>query len=188
MNEVRETLSKLVSLEEEEWSVLASCLHEELLPKKSLLLKEGEICTFIAFVSTGAFRYYYLKDGIEKVTSFFFSKDFVSDYSSFLSETSSIHYIESISASVIYKLYKKDLMLLYDKYKNIEKLGRLIAENLFLSVDKRLNAFLYLSPEERYKELMNRNPNLSQQVPQYMIASYLGVEPETISRIRKRNS
>ena len=186
MKEIRNFLGRYVALREEEWLEIASCLQEQSLPKKTCILKENVVCDYVAFVLSGSFRYYFVRDGIEKVTGFFFAGDAVSDYSSFLSEKPSKHYIESISPSVIYKLYKRDLLKLYEKHRNVEKLGRLIAENLFLSLDNRLNSFLYLSPEQRYHELMERNPDLSQLVPQYMIASYLGVEPETISRIRKR--
>jgi CRP-like cAMP-binding protein len=86
----------------------------------------------------------------------------------------------------IYKINLQELKSLYDKHKNIERLGRLIAENLYLSVANRLDSFLFLTPEERYKILIERNSKLLQEVPQYMIASYLGVKPETLSRIRTR--
>ncbi len=173
-------------MNEEEWSALSDCLEMHAISKKKAILNEGEVCDFVAFISEGSFRYYHIKDGTEKVTGFFFSMNAVSDYASFLSQTPSMHFIEAISDSIVYKLYKKDLIELYERYQKIEKLGRIVAENLFLSVDRRLNSFLFLSPEERYHELVERNPQLSQQVPQYMIASYLGVEPETISRIRRR--
>lgn len=81
---------------------------------------------------------------------------------------------------------KKDLQQLYDEYKNIERVGRLIAENLFLGVTQRLDSFMHQSPEQRYMDLVNRNAEMLQRVPQYHIAAYLGVSPETLSRIRKR--
>ncbi len=80
----------------------------------------------------------------------------------------------------------QELNSLYDKHKNIERLGRLIAENLYLMVASRLDSFMFQTPEERYKSLIERNSRLLQDVPQYMIASYLGVKPETLSRIRGR--
>lgn len=88
--------------------------------------------------------------------------------------------------SVIYKINLQELQLLYDKHQNIERLGRLIAENLYLTVANRLDSFMFETPKDRYKALIDRNSRLLQDVPQYMIASYLGVKPETLSRIRAR--
>ena len=187
MEDIRAYLTQFVAMNEEEWSALSYCFRKQILSKKSYLLREGEICDFVAFIHDGAFRYYHVKEGVEKVTGFFFPQNTVSDYSSFLSQTPSRHFIEAIADSTVYKLYKRDLLELYDRFPTIERIGRLVAEGLFLSVDKRLNSFLFMSPEERYHELVSRNPQLVQQVPQYMIASYLGVEPETLSRIRRRN-
>jgi len=68
----------------------------------------------------------------------------------------------------------------------MERLGRFVAENLFLAVTKRLDSFLHGTPESRYQELLDRNSKLIQEVPQYMLASYLGIQPETLSRIRAR--
>ena len=183
---IKEGIDKIVKISDAEWQAFSECLHKEVLPKKTHILKEDERCNFIAFIEQGAFRYYHIKDGIEKVTGLFFDGDTMTDYTSFLTNQTSNHYIQAISDATIFKLYKTDLDKLYDKYKNIERLGRIMAENLSISLDRRLNSFLYLSPKERYEELITRNPQLIQQVPQYMIASYLGIEPESLSRIRKR--
>jgi hypothetical protein len=75
---------------------------------------------------------------------------------------------------------------LYDKHQTIERLGRLIAENLFLVVANRLDFFMFKTQAERYEDLVKRNSKLLSEIPQYMIASYLGMKPETLSRIRAR--
>jgi CRP-like cAMP-binding protein len=128
----------------------------------------------------------YDKDGEEKITAFNFKGNFVTNYRSFLTGQPSDHYIQALLDSVIYIINLQDLQSLYDKHKNIERLGRLIAENLYLTVANRLDSFMFQTPSERYKELIERNSRLLQEIPQYMIASYLGVKPETLSRIRKR--
>ena len=79
-------------------------------------------------------------------------------------------------------------MLLYNKYPKFDRLGRIIAENLYLSVAKRLDSSLYETAEDRYRDLLFRGSRLLQDVPQYMLASYLGISPESLSRIRKRIS
>jgi CRP/FNR family transcriptional regulator, anaerobic regulatory protein len=186
MQQLRSYFSKLIKLTDQEWADYADCLVKEHYPKKSFLLEEGGACDFIAFVEDGVFRFYHEVEGEENITAFFFSGDFVTNYRSFLTGGPSEHYIQVLQDATIYKISKKDLHDLYDKHRSIERLGRLIAENLYLMVAKRLDAFHSSSPEERYYELVNRNSKLLQEIPQYMIASYLGIKPETLSRIRAR--
>jgi CRP-like cAMP-binding protein len=186
LEKIRAYFNSLITLSDEAWSDFASCIRQEQVSKKEFLLREGEVCDFIAFIGEGMVRFYYVDKGDEKVTAFFFPGDFVSNYRSFLNRQPSDHYIEAMKDVVMYKVTKNDLHALYDKHPSIDRLGRLIAENLYLTVTKRLDSFLYSTPEERYKELQDRNSILLQQVPQYMLASYLGVKPETLSRIRSR--
>jgi CRP-like cAMP-binding protein len=186
MEGIRTYFNKFIKITDEEWNAFASIIQKQEYSKRELILSSGTTCDFIAFVGEGMFRFYYVDEGDEKVTAFFFPGDFVSNYRSFLTDQPSDHNIESMKESVIYKVKKKDLFELYDQYPAIDRLGRLVAENLYLTVAKRLDEFLYSKPEERYRNLQNRNSKLLQEVPQYMLASYLGVKPETLSRIRMR--
>jgi CRP-like cAMP-binding protein len=178
--------NKFIKLNDPEWTDFEKCIVKATISKNKEILKPGEHCNFIAFIQEGSFRFYYDKEGEVKITSFFFKGDFVSNYRSFLTGKPSDHFIEAMQDSVIYKINLQELNSLYDKHKKIERLGRLIAENLYLMVASRLDSFMFQTPEERYKALIERNSRLLQEVPQYMIASYLGVKPETLSRIRGR--
>lgn len=188
METLRLYFNKFLELNDQEWKDFESCLTKTSVSNKSHILKQGEHCKFIAFIHEGSFRFYYDKDGEEKITAFFFKGDFVSNYRSFLTNKPSEHYIEAMQDSVIYLIHLTELQSLYDKHKNIERLGRLIAENLYLIVANRLDSFMFQTPAERYNELTARNSRLLQEIPQYMIASYLGVKPETLSRIRGRKA
>jgi CRP-like cAMP-binding protein len=186
MEALRSYFNRFAPLSDEEWTAFASCIHIQSFRKREFLLQQGERCTFLAFIGEGAWRFYYEKEGVEKVTAFFFQGDFVTNYRSFLTGNASDHFIEAMSDSRVYVIAKDDLMRLYDRYQPIERLGRLIAESLYLTVAHRLDAFMHETPEERYAALVQRGSRLLQDVPQYMIASYLGVTPETLSRIRAR--
>ncbi|WP_194778352.1 Crp/Fnr family transcriptional regulator [Pararhodonellum marinum] len=186
MEQLKNYFNKLVKLTDQEWADFQACLIKETHAKKAYLLEEGQKCDFIAFIEAGTFRFYHILDGEEIVTAFFFPGDFVTNYRSFLTDNPSDHHIQALQDAIIYKIHKKDLHALYDRYQSIERLGRLIAENLYLTITKRLDSFQHTSPEERYQELINRNSKLLQEVPQYMVASYIGVKPETLSRIRAR--
>ena len=85
-------------------------------------------------------------------------------------------------------IHRDDLLMLYKTLPKVQELSRTIVENLYMEVSEKYESFFLKSPEERYLELMNSRPNFIQRVPQYMIASYLGMTPEGFSRIRKRNS
>jgi CRP-like cAMP-binding protein len=178
--------NKFIKLNDPEWADFEKYIIKAKIGKNEQILRKGEHCNFIAFIHEGSFRFYYDKDGEEKITAFNFKGDFVSNYRSFLTGNPSDHFIEAMQDAVIYKINLQELNSLYDKHKNIERLGRLIAENLYLMVASRLDSFMFHTPEERYKALIERNSRLLNEVPQYMIASYLGVKPETLSRIRAR--
>lgn len=186
MEIIRKYFDQFLPLNDREWNAFEKCLSKEEVKKKEFLLKEGQVGDFIAFVAEGSLRFYVLREGEEKVIAFFFAGSFVSNYRSFLTNLPSEYYIEVLQDTLIYRIRKNELVNLYDQFPKIERLGRLIAENLYLMVAKRLDSFLFKSPKERYEELLAQNSRLPEEVPQYMIASYLGVKPETLSRIRAR--
>ena len=186
MEALRKHFEKFIKLSDEEWLDFQKCLTKEVIQKNDFILKENEKCDFIAFINEGIFKFYKINDGVEKITSFTFSGDFVTNYRSFLTGKPSEHNIEALKDAVIYRIKLEQLQKLYDKHKTIERLGRLIAENLYLNVANRLDSFMFKSPAERYNELVKRNSKLLSEIPQYMIASYLGIKPETLSRIRAR--
>lgn len=186
METIRLYFNKFIKLNDSEWADFEKCILKTTVAKNEQILKQGEHCNFIAFIQEGSFRFYYDNEGEVKITAFFFQNDFISNYRSFLTGKPSDHFIEAMQDAVIDKINLQALNSLYDKHKTMERLGRLIAENLYLTVANRLDSFLLQNPEERYRALIERNSRLLQEVPQYMIASYLGVKPETLSRIRAR--
>jgi CRP-like cAMP-binding protein len=186
LENLRLYFDQFLKLNDTEWTDFESCLTKVGIKSKEQILQQGEHCNFIAFIQEGIFRFYFDNDGEEKITAFFFSGDFVTNYRSFLTGKPSTHFIEAMQDAVIYKINLHELQSLYDKHKNIERLGRLIAENLYLTVANRLDSFMFQSPADRYNDLFKRNSKLLQEIPQYMIASYLGIKPETLSRIRAR--
>jgi CRP/FNR family transcriptional regulator, anaerobic regulatory protein len=188
MEGLRKYFEKFIPLKDEEWSAFSYKLQKKQIAARAYLLEQGEVCTFVAFIEKGAFRFFYSRDGEERVTAFFFAGDSVSNYRSFLTGLPSEHIIESLQESTYWIIQKKDLYELFNTYPSIDRLGRFIAENLYLTVARRLDSFLFDSPEQRYDDLLRRNSRLLQDVPQFMLASYLGIKPESLSRIRKRKT
>ena len=186
MEAIKQYFETFIKLSNEEWNDFQQCLIKERISNKTFILEEGQICDYVAFIESGMFRFYHVKNGEEKITAFSFAGDFTTNYRSFLNGLPSQHFIESMQESVIFRINKSDLLELYDKHRNLERIGRLIAENLYLGVASRLDSFHFDTPKKRYEDLRNRNPKYLEQIPQYMLASYLGIKPETLSRIRAK--
>lgn len=129
---------------------------------------------------------YFVLNGVENNTYFSFENEWISSYSSFLSHTPSTIYIEAMEPTQVLALNYDDLHCLYDRFRTAERFGRLIAEYLYTCLETRAYSLLINSPEERYIDALNNNSILFERVSQRYIASYLGIAPESLSRIRKR--
>jgi CRP-like cAMP-binding protein len=185
-NQVRKFYENFISLSNEEWELLEPNLRVQKLMKGQKLHSEGEVCNDVTFVNSGLLKCYHFIDGKEYIEAFFSQNEYCADYSSFLMRQPGKLYIEALEDCELVLLDYDTVQLLYDKVKNFQKFGRLMAEFLFTQISLRNNALLFESPEQRYLKFSKNRPDLLQRVPQYMIASYLGVTPEALSRIRKR--
>jgi CRP-like cAMP-binding protein len=116
----------------------------------------------------------------------FFEDEFVADYQSFLTQQPSLVTIQALEASELLCLSHQAIQTLYEVVPAWQKMGRLIAESVYLCAQKRTASLLLDTPEARYMNLLNEHPDIFERVSQYVIASYLGVAPETLSRIKKR--
>ena len=119
---------------------------------------------------------------------FFSPNNFISNYSCFLLGNKSKFYIRALENSSITLIHKNDLFLLYKQLQKIQELSRNVVESLYIEISEKYESFFLKTAEERYLELINSEPNIIKTVPQYMIASYLGITPEGLSRIKKRIS
>lgn len=155
---------------------------------KDIFLREGQVCKELGFINRGAFRMYYLSGGKEINTHFSFENEFVVNYDSFLQETPSKYFIQAIDYAEIVTFNLKTLQDAYNQSQNWERFGRIMAEYSFKLTTKRVEGFMFMDAEQRYRQMINDSPHFLERVPLYQLASYLGIERESLSRLRKKIS
>ncbi|MCH7402889.1 Crp/Fnr family transcriptional regulator [Belliella kenyensis] len=156
------------------------------LKKKEFLLKNGAQCNFIGFVASGTIRHFHIKDGVEKTCDISFENAWVTDFQSFINNTSCVMNLQALEATKIYLIKREKLYSLYSKCHKYETFGRLMAEQVAQRATEIAMSLSSDKPEERFQNLLKRQPDLFQKVPQKYIANFLGISPESLSRIQKR--
>lgn len=146
------------------------------------------VCKYLGVVMSGVFRTYYVdeKTGEEKNMYFYSQNQVVVAYKSFISQSPCNYYTAAVTDAVIYYIHIEQLQKLYTTSHQWERLGRLIAETAFSIGNDRMESFIFQSPEERYLAMVNQHPDIFNNVPLYHLASYLGIQGPSLSRIRKR--
>jgi CRP-like cAMP-binding protein len=146
------------------------------------------VCKHLGFILEGVFRTYYIHDETaeEKNVFFFSNNQFIVSYKSFVTQTPCNYYTQSLARSSIIYIHVNHLRQLYQQSHSWERFGRLVAETAFNIAMTRAEDFMFLSPEQRYLDLIEKHPNIFNTVPLYHIASYLGIQGPSLSRIRKR--
>lgn len=173
-----------IGLNEEHLFQFGKILKRVHLQKKEFLIEVGDICSFIGFVQEGVLRTYVHNEAEEFNIDFHLPKSIVSAYKSFLTQTPTKTYIQALSDTVIYTISHSDYYSLLKNTTDWYRFGKYIADTLFIIKCKRESSLLMDSAIERYNSLLMEYPQIEQLVAQYHIASYLGIKPESLSRIK----
>lgn len=178
-------LSKYTVVTEELEKSIAESTFIVSYKKGTLLLKEGAISNECYFILKGCIRSYFLKDGEEKTIEFYTEEQAVtpSSYGKSIPSKYYLECLEDVVVSIGNPLLEKET---FHKYPQLESLSRVIAEVIMAKNQESFAEFKTSNPEERYLNMLKNRPDLIQRVSQHQIASYLGVKPESLSRIRKR--
>lgn len=184
---ILQNVARHISLTEEEKNLFTSMLEARHLKKKEVLLKQGEVCRHSTFIVDGALKGFTVgKDGSEHVINFALKDWWIADMYSLLSQQPGVLTIEAIADSEVLLLSKQDQQLLYAKVPKFERFFRILVENSLVASQQRLINNLSLTAEERYLYFMKKYPFILECAPLHSIASYLGITPEFLSKIRRR--
>ncbi|MEP1150453.1 MAG: Crp/Fnr family transcriptional regulator [Balneola sp.] len=184
---LKNTFDKILKITDEDWRDFESIIELKKLRKNEYLLRQGQICQGIFFLSQGCLRTFYINDnGKDISTSFYFKDDFLREIESMTNNTPSRKNIQALEESTVFYLDKIKLVNLYEKSPFYQKLGRLILERLTISEQKYSSILRAYSPKERYLFILNNHPEFIERIPLQHLASYLGISRESLSRIRKR--
>jgi CRP-like cAMP-binding protein len=176
-----------ITLSDEEKEICKSLFSPKKLRKRQYILQHDDICKNLALVEKGILRLYSLDEkGNEQIMQFAPEGWWISDIYSFLVKEPSIYNIDAIEDAELLLISSESLDQLYEKVPKFERYFRLLTQNNMIAMQKRLSYTLSYTAEEKYLQMLSSYPDIISRVPQHMIASYLGLSPETISRIRKK--
>ena len=180
-------LSSFLPLTQEEVALLHQWIPTRTLEKGDFLIKAGDISKSFFYNASGFVRLFYLIEGEEKTAYFYGEGTFISAYSSFIKQTPCSFFLQTTENTEVAVISVEASEALLAHSPKFEKLARIAMEEEMVSLQEIIGSLLTLSPEKRYLELLERNPEIFQRVPQMQIASFLGVKPESLSRIKKRS-
>ncbi len=183
---LKKHINQRVPLTDEEFNICTNFFVSKKLKKHQFLLNEGDVCRYVGFVNSGCLREYKIDNkGVEHILQFAIEDWWVSDLHSFLSGLPAAYNIDALQDSEVLLLEKSAREELLDNCPKMERFFRLLIEANHVAANQRISDSLGASAEERYLKFIKTYPRLFEQVPQSQIASYLGVTPQSLSRIRK---
>jgi CRP/FNR family transcriptional regulator, anaerobic regulatory protein len=180
-------IGKFMDLNEIGAAAIDKYLETHQFKKQEFILLESKVCRHLYFVEKGCLRMYFInKKGVEQITQFALDGWWISDYRSFLNKTPSDYYIQTIEESTIVSINNQNLDKLLIELPQLEKYFRIIMQKALAGAQHRSKLLYEMSKEEFYLHFSTSFPEFMLRVPQYMIASYLGLTPEYLSELRKK--
>ena len=186
---LRKHIDKRVRLTGEEFRICSGFFVPKRVKKRQFLLQEGDVCKQLAFVTAGCLREYSIDHkGEEHIIQFAVEDWWISDLNSFLTGTASTHNIDALENSEVLLLDKAARDKMLETIPKMERFFRIILENNYIATHRRINEALSATAEERYLAFLKTYPVQAEKLPQNQIASFLGITPQSLSRIRKEMS
>ncbi len=189
MNNLILHLRESITLTNDEVDIISKSFKIKTLKKKEILLFVGDVSSHMRFISKGCLRSYYVdKELREHIIQFGIENWWINDLYSYLTKSPCRQFIQALENSVILQIHRDTLNALFDQVPAIERFFRFKFEKAYVALQDRTINTMSKSSEERYSDFRSKYRDIEQRVPQYMIASYLGITPEFLSTLRKNSS
>jgi CRP-like cAMP-binding protein len=185
MNPAIAFLIENIKLDRAQQQLVVEKIQTITLKKGDYLLKEGQKCQFVAFLESGMVMYYKVSElGDEIPCDFLAEQDWVTQYQSLIMQTPSLLSIKALESCILHTINRQNLYFLYDTIPALERFSRQLSEQFSMRMIERADDLQTLKAEERYARLVAQQPTLIQRVPQRLLAGYLGIAPQSLSRLR----
>lgn len=190
-NEIKIFLNSVQSicpeLTEQELTLFSEKLSVLTFKKKEIFIQSGKVQQSIGFIVSGLIRSYYIdNNGNEKTVRFYAEKDYATHYTAFITQQFSKYTFQCLENTVLVLLSYENMQLVYSQIPTFEKYGRLVAEEILKMQQQRIESFVFQKAEERYIDFMKQHPDLYNRVSLSHLCSYLGIERQTLTRIRQK--
>jgi CRP-like cAMP-binding protein len=184
---LQKKISEIINISAEEFEFCKTLFQPKKLRKRQYLLQEGDVCKYTIFVESGLLRTFTIDEkGTEYILQFAFEGWWMGDLYSFLTDEPSVYNIEALENCELLLLTRPSWELLLNRIPVFERYFRILIQNNLIATQRRLMGSMSKTAEEKYTGLLDKFPGCLQRLPQHMIASYLGITPETLSRIRSQ--
>jgi CRP-like cAMP-binding protein len=184
----KDHIRSYATFKDETWDLIEGILSVKAFKKGEYSVEEGKVCRHIDFIYKGSFRSFSNKDGEDITTGLYLEGICLTNMKSLTTLTPSHIYLQALEEATTARLYKEDLIGLYEKSAELQSLGRAILEGMIIEENEWKEMYTLYDPEERYKFLMQKSPEIIQRISLQYVASFLGIRRETLSRIRNRSS
>lgn len=189
MNLLYKNITKIIDISEQDFESFLSLTKTLEIKKDNFFISEGKIAKYIAFVNKGALHSYSIDEkGDKHIIQIALENYWISDLFSFISGEQALFNIQAIETSELILLSKENFQKVCETIPVFERFYRMLIQNAYVHSQKRISRIYKNSAEERYLNLIKEHPEIIQRIPQHYIASYLGIKPQSLSRIRKNLS
>ena len=186
-NKLRAVLSEYIVLSDQEWEEISTHFIPVNIARNDFIIREGKVSKHLYFINEGILRSFYQKDGFETTRYFACENEFGAALKSFLTQQPTVENIQALEDCSLLQLSYDNLQILYKTHSILESFFRQLFEDAYVILTNRIEALITKTAEERYNELVAERPDLLQRVPQQYLATFLGVRPVSLSRIRNKS-
>lgn len=186
MDQVRTYFQETVQLSDHDWAQFSAKLVEQQFAKRTVVLPIGQTESYLSFIQTGMIRFSVPSEEKDITFGFGFENEFASAYDSFITQTPTHYQVETLAPTTLWRITYADLQTIYATTSVGNHIGRLAAESIYIKKARRELSLLTQTPQQRYLQLLTEQQKLLQLIPLKYLASYIGITPQALSRIRAR--